>query len=158
MTLLSLKVKPPGIVLRPGPTWRVDMEPGRPGHGTGPDRSKNSPGSWPGETRSTRDPADLGKPGWNPVFYIYIYIYIYKGYTMSFWLKDQNNEMNDALMHWCRIAAIARVTIADADTTFSQFSNHNLANSLIFSLLMESLKAPLSLEFFVSLLLIQLSL
>jgi hypothetical protein len=78
-----------------------------------------------------------------------------------FWLKDQNNEMNDALMHWCRIAAIAPiawVTIADADTTVSQFSNHNLANSLIFSLLMESLKAPLSLEFFVSLLLIQLSL
>ena len=80
MTLLSLKVKPPGIVLRPGPTWRVDMGPGRPGHGTGPGRSKNSPGSWPGETRSTRDPTDLG-------------------YTMSFWLKDQNNEMNDALMH-----------------------------------------------------------
>ena len=52
--------------------------------------------------------------------------------------------MNDALMHWCRIAAIApiaRVTIADSDTTVSQFSNHNLANSLIFSLLMESLKA-----------------
>jgi hypothetical protein len=37
---------------------------------------------------------------------------------------------------------------SDAYTTVRY---HNLANSLIFSLLMESLKAPLSLEFFVSL-------
>jgi hypothetical protein len=73
MTLLSLKVKPPDIVLRPGSTRRVDMGPGRPGHGTGLGRSKNSSESWPGETRSTRDPADLGKPG---LLYIYIYIYI----------------------------------------------------------------------------------
>jgi hypothetical protein len=40
---------------------RVDPGPGRPGHGTGPGLSKNPPGSWPGETRSTRR-VDPGKP------------------------------------------------------------------------------------------------
>jgi hypothetical protein len=44
---------------------------------------------------------------------------MHKGHA-TFWLKDQNNEMNDALIHLCRIAAIARVIIADADTTVSQ--------------------------------------
>ena len=51
------------IVLKPGPARRVDPGPGRPGHETGPGLSKNSPGNWPGGTRSTRDPADPVKPG-----------------------------------------------------------------------------------------------
>jgi hypothetical protein len=49
------------MVLKPGPTRRVDPGPGRPGHGTGPGLSKNSPGNWPGETRG---PA--GQPGTRP--------------------------------------------------------------------------------------------
>ena len=56
------------IVLKPGPARRVDPGPGRPGPGTGPGLSKNPPGSWPGETRSTRrvnrNPVDPGKPGY----------------------------------------------------------------------------------------------
>jgi len=48
-------------VLKPGPAWRVDPGPGRPGPGTGPGGGKNPLGNWPGETRSTRR-VDLG-PG-----------------------------------------------------------------------------------------------
>jgi hypothetical protein len=59
--------------LKPGPARRVDPGPGRPGPGTGPGPSKNLPGSWPGETRSTRNPGDPGKPGWDPVFFFYRY-------------------------------------------------------------------------------------
>jgi len=44
------------IVLKSGPARRVDPGLGRPGPGTGPDRDKNPPGNWPGETQSTRDP------------------------------------------------------------------------------------------------------
>jgi hypothetical protein len=47
---------------------------------------------WPGE--STRDPTDPGKPGWDPASFFFN---MYKGHTTSFWLKGQNNEMNDAL-------------------------------------------------------------
>jgi len=42
------------IVLKSGPARRVDPGLGRPGPGTGPDRGKNPPGNWPGETQSTR--------------------------------------------------------------------------------------------------------
>jgi len=42
------------IVLKPGLARRVNLGPGRPGSGTGLGLSKNSSGSWPGETRSTR--------------------------------------------------------------------------------------------------------
>jgi hypothetical protein len=45
---------------------------GRPGLGTGPGLSKNPPRSWPGETRSTRNPGDPGKLGWDPTFFLYI--------------------------------------------------------------------------------------
>lgn len=40
-------------VLKPGLAQRVDPRTGRPGPGTGPGGGKNSPRSWPGETRST---------------------------------------------------------------------------------------------------------
>jgi hypothetical protein len=65
------------IVLKPRPARRVD--PG-PGHGTGPDLSKNPPGSWPGETRPTR--VTLAKT--RPIFF-----YMHRG---------QTTKMNDALM------------------------------------------------------------
>jgi hypothetical protein len=42
------------IVLKPGPARRVDPGSSRSGPGTGPGLSKNSSGSWPGETQSTR--------------------------------------------------------------------------------------------------------
>ena len=42
-------------VWKPGPVWRVDPEPGRPGAGTGPGWLKNrishDPAGWPGKTR-----------------------------------------------------------------------------------------------------------
>ena len=51
----------------------------RPGHGTGPGLSKNPPGSWPGETRSTRvNPVET-----RPLFYIYVCVCVCV--TMSFW-------------------------------------------------------------------------
>jgi len=52
----------PGIVLKPGPARWVDPGPGRPGPGTGPGLSKNPAGSWPGETRSTQNPAETRLP------------------------------------------------------------------------------------------------
>ena len=42
------------IVLKPGLARRVDPGSSRSGPGTGPGLSKNSSGSWPGETQSTR--------------------------------------------------------------------------------------------------------
>jgi hypothetical protein len=42
-------------------------------------------------------------------------------------------------------------TVDKCSDAYTTVRYHNLANSLIFNLLMESLKAPLSLEFFVSL-------
>jgi hypothetical protein len=79
------------IVLKPGLTRRVDPGPGRPGHGTGPSLSKNPPGSWPSETRSTRDPAGSGKPGWDSTSFFYICIKVKR----RIWT-----------MHWCKIATI----------------------------------------------------
>jgi hypothetical protein len=108
------------IVLKLGPVWLVDPGPDWPKHGTDLDLKKTRlrvglvKSGRPG--RSIRDPADPGKPEWRPTSF---FLYMYKGHA-TFWLKDQNNEMNDALIHWCRIAAIARVIIADADTTVSQ--------------------------------------
>ena len=51
-------------ILEPGPAWRVDPGPGRPGPGTGPGEGKNPLGNWLGKTRSTRrvDPGP-GPPG-----------------------------------------------------------------------------------------------
>jgi hypothetical protein len=49
-------------VLKPGPAWRVDPGPGRPG--TGPGWGKNLLGNWPGATRSTcRVDPGPGSPG-----------------------------------------------------------------------------------------------
>jgi hypothetical protein len=79
------------IVLKPGLARRVDPGPGRPGHGTGPSLSKNPPGSWPSETRSTRDPAGSGKPGWDSTSFFYICIKVKR----RIWT-----------MHWCKIATI----------------------------------------------------
>jgi hypothetical protein len=50
-------------VLRPGPARRVNPGPGRPGPMVGPGLSKKQAGNWPGQTRSTRDPAGPATPG-----------------------------------------------------------------------------------------------
>jgi hypothetical protein len=72
----------PGLAVRPetrlggstrDPAWRFDPRPGRPGPGTEPGLSKNQLGIWPGETRSTRNPVDLGKLSYSTYFFIYIY-------------------------------------------------------------------------------------
>ena len=41
------------IVFKPGPARRVDLRPGRPGHGTRQGGGQNPLGNWPGQTRST---------------------------------------------------------------------------------------------------------
>jgi hypothetical protein len=79
-------------VLKLGPARRVDPGPGRPGPGTGPGGGKNPFGSWPGETRSTRqvDPGP-SPPGWDPVYFFFILIDV-KRRRFGLCFKGQNDE------------------------------------------------------------------
>ena len=74
---------------------------GRPGPGTGQGGGKNPFGSWPGETRSTRqvDPGP-GPPGWDPVYFFYILIDV-KRRRFGLCFKGQNDEEQ-----WSRIGHI----------------------------------------------------
>ena len=89
-SVICLRLVVNTIVLKLGPARRVDPGPGRPGSETGPGLSKNLLGSWPGKTRSTRNPGDPGKPSWNPTSFLYIYIAVkWRHFGI---LKGQNNE------------------------------------------------------------------
>jgi hypothetical protein len=78
------------IVLKLGPAWRVDPRPGQPGPGTGPGLSKNPSGSWPGETRSTRNRVTRANPAETRPLFLYIYIAV-KRHRIGI-LKGQNDE------------------------------------------------------------------
>ena len=72
-------------VLRPGPARRVNPGPGRPGPMVGPGLSKKQAGNWPGQTRSTRDPAGPATPGWDPGLFFYIYSYARNDVVLAFY-------------------------------------------------------------------------
>jgi len=78
------------IVLKFGPARRVDPGPGRLGPETGSGLSKNPPGSWPGETRSTRNRVTRANPAETRPLFLYIYIAV-KRHRIGI-LKGQNDE------------------------------------------------------------------
>jgi hypothetical protein len=59
-------------VIKPGPAWRVDPGPGRPGGWTGPGLIKDRLWQQPGQTRATRRvDQEPGWPGRDPVFFFF---------------------------------------------------------------------------------------